>query len=453
MNPNIFLIVIDTLRWDYSDPIWDVLKKWGFRSYDRVVASAPWTLPSHASMFTGLYPSLHGGHETLAGDVYPIRKSVRRRLITKILGDLGYKCYGFTANALITPAFGFNYFDHLREKIYSIDPLPIFSEDLKYLKMVKEDGIKKYIKLTFKYRKTRLASKIMLRYMLRKTHLHSLYSVITRKHVDKGAKHLIRDVEGRLKSNIKPLFVFINFMEVHEPYSIYELLKPGYSIKYLMEKGRGDPKIISYWRRGYRRQVLEITRRIRELMERIDEENYIDNSLIIITSDHGQLLGEYGGLINHIAFLYDELIRIPLFIKYPEEIEAKEIDDDTRWLSNIKIYDIILSVIKSMRHNKIFNISKIYMPKVYSESFGIHTMPIRRCRSEEECKFLRYNKRRVAVYYKQYKLVYDLDTARVEEYKDYNGLGISEERIEELIRYVKNHAKLIMLTGRIRIGK
>ena len=61
---NIFLIVINASRKDYSLYLEGLLKKLGFVSYENVIAPAPWTTPSHASMFLGVYPSFHDAHES-----------------------------------------------------------------------------------------------------------------------------------------------------------------------------------------------------------------------------------------------------------------------------------------------------------------------------------------------------------------------------------------------------
>ena len=57
---NVVFIVVDTLRDDYANPLKEELKKLGFISYNNVIAPASWTLPSHVSIFTGLYPAFHG---------------------------------------------------------------------------------------------------------------------------------------------------------------------------------------------------------------------------------------------------------------------------------------------------------------------------------------------------------------------------------------------------------
>ncbi len=62
-KPNIVIIILDTLREDHAQGL-DKLLDYGFVKYQNATAPAPWTLPTHVSMFTGLYPSEHGIHET-----------------------------------------------------------------------------------------------------------------------------------------------------------------------------------------------------------------------------------------------------------------------------------------------------------------------------------------------------------------------------------------------------
>jgi len=62
-KPNIIILIIDTLREDYASGL-EALGELGFVKYENAIAPAPWTLPSHASLITGMYPSQHEIHES-----------------------------------------------------------------------------------------------------------------------------------------------------------------------------------------------------------------------------------------------------------------------------------------------------------------------------------------------------------------------------------------------------
>ena len=106
-KPNVVILVIDTLREDYAGGL-EALRELGFVKYENAIAPAPWTLPSHVSLITGLYPSQHGIHE--AYGVYADRElmelSTQRlsALNHGIIGELmdeGYSVYVTSANPFI----------------------------------------------------------------------------------------------------------------------------------------------------------------------------------------------------------------------------------------------------------------------------------------------------------------------------------------------------------------
>jgi arylsulfatase A-like enzyme len=113
---NIALIIIDTLRADHADPLYHEAQKQGWTTA-KAIAPATWTLPSHISMITGLYPSQHGVDERAP----PTQDAKRARVALKaadhgILGKLrreGYHIYILTANPHLTPHFGFTLHDDL----------------------------------------------------------------------------------------------------------------------------------------------------------------------------------------------------------------------------------------------------------------------------------------------------------------------------------------------------
>jgi len=109
-RPSILLVVVDTLRADAvsaygaidgTTPAFDALASGGLL-YARAYAPSPWTLPSHASLLTGLGPERHG--VGIAG-----RMGLRAELATlaERLADAGYQTAGFSENPLISDLFGF----------------------------------------------------------------------------------------------------------------------------------------------------------------------------------------------------------------------------------------------------------------------------------------------------------------------------------------------------------
>ncbi len=452
--PLILIIVVDTLRKDYSKPIKELVEKYGFLSCDNAVASAPWTLPSHASMFTGLYPSMHKAHETLKGKVYPLKK--KEKLLTNTLTKIGYRNTLLTANVLISPELGFQGFHRVFERPHlpflSREPIRLTKEEISYLNNLRKEygSRKKYLFRILGSRK-KLFSKILLRFLIHRTGLLNLinftYMVYKGGYIEKGSKEILKKLEDIELTHGKH-FIFINFMEVHEPYSLIELIKPWIVFDQLLLNGKVDKRIIKKWRESYPRQVLRIKNRLKQLFDFLIERNIFDKSLIIVTSDHGQLLGEYNDIVNHIAFLYDELLSIPLFIKFPEKIEYKEPVINNKWFSNIKIKELVLDTIRSYKTNRSIDLSKFYYTKVFAESFGVHSLSISKC-INQRCRFLEYSKRRVAIYKNKYKLVLNITDNTVEEAKNYDGGDIEEHIIADLKKDIYKYLIFTEKLGRI----
>ena len=286
---NIVFIVIDTLRKDYSEQLEKELKQLGFVSYDNVIAPGPWTMPSHASIFTGLYPILHGAHETKKAKSYEVKLRHNRNILSLELKDLNYRTYLLSANLFIHPKQGFIGFD--------------------------------------------------------------------------------------------------NF----------------------------------YWT-SYFPSCTLLSASEREKIKELKEEKIFGNSLIIITSDHGQLLGEHGR-IGHGAFLYDELLKVPLLIKYPEKYKIRHVEIKYKYISLTKLRQLILGIV----NNELRTDEILYNNVAFAETFGIpvHTKPKN---TEEKKNIEDLEKYRIAIYYNEFKGIFNVTDWKFEKIVSYNpNIEITED--------------------------
>jgi len=110
-------------------------------------------------------------------------------------------------------------------------------------------------------------------------------------------------------------------IEVHEPYFIRDPIDVkkvvlNHISNYL------DYRAVRKWIKGYSRQVGVATEYVLKIIKLLKQRGIFDKSLIIVTSDHGQLLGEHEK-IGHGDFLYDELLYVPLLMKYPKDVEIE----------------------------------------------------------------------------------------------------------------------------------
>jgi len=319
-KPNIVIIVLDTLREDHAQGL-DKLLDYGFVKYQNAIAPAPWTLPSHVSMFTGLYPSEHGIHETKELREEELRRYSRLRMNTlennllRKYKDENYNTILISANiGFVTPWTGFE-----ADRNILIDPITssiLTDIDVEAQKL---GGRTSFI--IYKLRKKNIIEllKAAQLYLIRRLKTFPKYI----------SEHFVREKGGSLAVSLiktlrleEPFFLFVNLMESHNPYfRLGEEKKYNCTILKWLLTGSINPQDRRFWR-TYPHHAVRATRRAIELVSTILQKANRSNTLIIITSDHGELLGDDGA--SHIYSLKDGNLRVPLYVKYPEGWKKKK---------------------------------------------------------------------------------------------------------------------------------
>lgn len=266
--------------------------------FKEAISTSPWTLPSHVSMFSGLHPSEHGvltsGQRT--GEDVP--------LIADMLRANGYNTAGFTNNPWASAVYSLDRgFSHFVE---------VYKEEKRTNENLLSEGEKK---------------------------LKRLFSI-----VDGGAERTNKQVEKWLdsaKHNKAPFFVFINYMDAHVPYlakrpfptnlsysSISAIIKSRKFYKNAGEIciGSIEPsqKDFDSVIKVYDDAICYLDWKIGELFDFLKKDSLFNNTMIIVTSDHGENFGEHksphkGVLVLHEFCLYDTLLHVPLIVKLPFE--------------------------------------------------------------------------------------------------------------------------------------
>lgn len=334
-KPNIIFIVIDTARADRfsyagcerrTTPCIDELAADSV-VFRRAHSVAPWTLPAHMSMFTGQLPGEHGATWAAFSDppdmtlpeilCRSLKPKEPDRMLARCLKKAGYTTIGISQNPWITEIRGFaEGFDHFAEAWRWLPKATQFNkilpDELKITSRVNIGAAKRSLTL-FK-------------------------------------KHFAgRDVQ-------EPFFVFFNFIDPHFPY----LPPPDFSFRF-----GGSPKVIPQmydtkpgwvelglvsgerWIKPasllplYDAEVSYVDFYIGKLIEWLREEGFYEDSMIVLTSDHGEHLGE-GGRFSHALSVEEELLQVPLIIKYPGGAGAGTVVDNPL-VSNLDIYQTVLS--------------------------------------------------------------------------------------------------------------
>jgi arylsulfatase A-like enzyme len=311
--PNVLVIVVDTLRADHvssygyarpTTPNLDRLAQQGVR-FDHAISPCSWSLPSHVSLVTGLYQFEHGvgsvqpepwlgwGNKGMGG--FPtLGEALERR---------GYRTGAFSANrTYFSRDLGFGRgFVHFED--YFQSPSDAFVRTLYgrefariYLKRSEHSLVKRTLR--------RLGFASLLDQDAEGSGSYGgAFGV--RKRADVVNQEVTEWID---RDQPRPFFAFLNYFDVHDPYG----------------GPRDYPK--TSWPQqseldAYDNGVNYVDDYIGRLMEELGRRGLANNTLVVITSDHGEALGQHH-LRTHGKALYWEQIHVPLVIWYPGHVPA-----------------------------------------------------------------------------------------------------------------------------------
>ena len=304
-KPNVVLVVLDTHRADVlssygnsvpTTPRFDALASEGVR-FESAFSTDFWTLPAHASLFTGQYPSRHGAtSETnvLSSQVDTLAEVLRRA---------GYRTGAFVSNPWVSAERGFSQGFETFEETWKPRPGVPFEDD--------------------------------------------------------GGIQLSRDWIAARVERGEPFLAFLNLNDAHMPYTpdplVLHRLHPGpRSVDrrghlqtipsmwlYLAGAEPLDEADFEMLRELYHAEVAMTDARLGELIANLRRFGILDETLIVVTSDHGENLGDHGR-IDHMLSFNDTTIRVPLILRYPPRIPAGQVSDEL--VSLIDVAATILDV-------------------------------------------------------------------------------------------------------------
>lgn len=303
-RPNVILITLDTTRADHlscygyhrkTSPNLDGLATESV-FYTKTLATSSWTLPSHASLFTGKFPSSHGAKYDPNGPLRlgdAIKKRANAQRIFRVCGLAEdettlagiLQTAGFATGAVVGGPWmkrifgldkGFDFYDD--DQITSASGRPADQINESALKWIK-------------------------------------------------------------KNREREFFLFLNYFDPHRPYEPPE----GFIEKFLPEAAKlGGKLTIEEQIALYDTEIFYMDHHIGVLLRKLKDYNLYDNSLVAITADHGELFGEHG-LFRHGQCLYQEEIHIPLMIKYPKgQVPPARID------SPVQLTDILPMILNHL---------------------------------------------------------------------------------------------------------
>ena len=299
---NVLFLVMDTVRADhlslhgYQRDTTPNLKRFARKGirFDLAQATAPWTLPSHASMLTGLWP-----HQTGASEQRPLDGGCPT--VAEFLADHGYLTAGFVANLYFCNSWyglgrGFSHY----EDFYDEDLVVSVNETL---------------------RSSALGRGVV--------YLAQLPLGVARGR--KTAADINDDFLDWLSEqrNGRPFFVFLNYFDAHSPYIV-----PGGCDRHFgrVAETPAELGLLQDWDNRPKQNVPEseatlvsdayddcigyLDSQIGKLLDELASRGLLENTLVVITSDHGEELGEHG-LFGHGRSLYSQELHVPLVVLVP----------------------------------------------------------------------------------------------------------------------------------------
>jgi arylsulfatase A-like enzyme len=280
--------------------------------FDEARATSSWTLPSHASMFTGQWP-----HDLSAGWITPL--DGRHPTVAEYLRSRGYATAGFAGNTLYCSwdsglARGFTTYGDYRF------PRP---------------SVFKAAVLVDRFMAQVLAAQRLVEEWLFLDRLGAAMQPFWRRWEQdlKGADAVDReflDWLSRDRNPDRPFFAFLNFFDAHSPYE----LRPGgihrfgerprnqQEAELLLNKLEGflhapSDRLLAPIRDRYDDCVADLDEQLGWLIDQLDRRGLLERTWVIITADHGETFGEHPGTYFHGVSLYRTELHVPLVIIPP----------------------------------------------------------------------------------------------------------------------------------------
>jgi arylsulfatase A-like enzyme len=293
--PNVLFIVWDTVRrmdlslYGYAratTPRLDRIARDG-AVFEEAYSPAPWTLPSHASMFTGRAPgALGSGFLSPLPSEYPT--------LAEVLQARGYMTGGFVGNLLYTSyesglARGFAHFEDYRVSLAMI---------VRHASI----GRTKLVVRLAQSRTLRDAAKVIRAFEL----LESRVPADVVGHADDLSAAFLK---WQHAVGPRPFMAFLNFYDAHGPAKAPAAFKSKFV-------GGATPRLDEY-----DASIAYLDHVTGAILDSLDRRGVLRNTIVVITSDHGEHFGEHK-LNGHANSLYLPLLAVPLLIRFPDSVPA-----------------------------------------------------------------------------------------------------------------------------------
>jgi arylsulfatase A-like enzyme len=303
-RPNVFLIVIDSLRADRvrpnaagaagSTPALAALAERGV-TFERAYAQASWTKPSVASLLTSLFPSTHGANlrrDRLSPEAAPLAETFARS---------GYRTAVFSANPWISPAFGF---DRGVEHFFETEQ-ETFSRMVLLLRVLRALD--------------RPLPSRPVSQLIASVERAAGLGVGRRSNCERDGAILTALESWMAQPASRPVFAYLHLMSPHIPYeppSGTQGFEGAEQVDLLMRTEPLDEERRAELIGLYDATVAHADTVLARILDVIAARSSMDRTIVVVTADHGEEFFEHGRF-GHGKTLYDEVVHVPLVMAGP----------------------------------------------------------------------------------------------------------------------------------------
>lgn len=373
---NVIIVVLDTVRarqlglYDRDRDPMPNLTRFGRDAtvFERAYTNAPWTMPAHATLFTGMLPSEHGCHGGSLGF------TTSQESLAEGFSNRGYRTVGVSNNVWISDHFGFDTgFDE-------------FYKEWQLFRQSREIG--HTVKETVDSDSTLVGELIRGNPFVNA--VNGLYGKFVYRRTDFGGARTTRHVASLLDDTARPFFLFVNYMEGHAPFLEHEQSArylpediddvdgytelSGSSFDYHTGRRDVDDSAFDVVEALYDGELAYLDGQLKRLFETLRDQEVLSQSIVVIVGDHGENVGDHG-LMAHRFSVHDTLLHVPLVVRHPDfgrgELVEEPVDflDLHRWLSNVPTDATNPTTVPSDEPIVAEYLSTEYTPEARDESF------------------------------------------------------------------------------------
>ena len=324
-SPNVLMLVLDTVAAShasvngYNRATTNTLSELASRGirFDCARSTSSWTLPSHASMFTGRWL-----HELSLGWLTPLDN--QKPTIAEFLGKHGYATAGFVANTWFCASSsglsrGFTHYeDYIFPNLTALNTCVMVSRALENYEVV----------IYF--------TRDILQYIGCFDAVEFIHESLAsnRKDAAEVNRELLDWLSSRDQPD-RPFFAFLNYYDAHYKY----VLKPGRLHRFgaepdddykrilinhwwELDKTGVSPSGVAFASDAYDDCIADLDEQVGKLIDTLDRRGILEHTWLIVVSDHGESFGEHPNIFCHGSSLFETEVRVPLLIIPPSKMKT-----------------------------------------------------------------------------------------------------------------------------------